>query len=946
MSDYKFPELPSDEELGITDEDLENLPDEDGPEMTEEERRALLGEEAGPKAPAAPPKAPKRKEKKKKRVPPSPSSQEGVGAVGTVPRAEKATKEPERPKAPAQATAARPSRWRGPAMLALLVLLGFLSSSARMLPAPVGTDAPPDAFSSGRAMAHLRQIARTAHPTGSPEHARVRGYIFDRLRDLGLQPTVETSTSVISRGPFVRAATVRNIVALVPGTASTGTVVLTAHYDAAGIATGAGDDGSGVVAILETMRALRAGPPLRNNLVVLITDGEEIGLMGARAFVEGSPLMDDVQVVLSVEMRGGGGPSLMFETGVENGWIVREMAASGIHPVTNSLGYELYERLPYDSDFTPFRQAGKQGLNFGAVGRASVYHQVYDTPDNLQEATLQHQGENLLGVTRRLAGADLVDVDAPDVVYFSVPLLGVITYDAGLVVPIAMVLLALAVLLLVGVRRASGTWSGVLIGLGLGIVSVTATAGAGLGLARWLRQFHPEYGSLEAGAFHHEGWYVLGLTAFSLAITTALFAVARRRKSSGALAFGALLPALGAATWLAFVTPMAAMDLQWPLVAALLGLVGLLLPDTPRTVGIWWAWALVFAVPVVAIFVPMGELVPITLGFGAAPVIGALIGIGMLLLLPALDRLREPNGWWAPLLALALGAGFVALGVRKAAPTAARPAPAALAYALDRGTGEAIWITDDSQDPADAAARAWVESVVGGPITETRSVTRFGIGTPRGGEARVAQAPTLQAPAPSMWVMMDTVFAGERLMRLGFRSNLGAELMLLRLPDGSPATMTAINDQRLETTEPPHQVGHWGVPETAVTLDLTLPIGVDPDLTVVEHLFHTEALLGPNRFDRPPTLAPDPRWASDRAMLLGTLNDLTLEEGTTPSSTAEQPGAAVPVSPELPGTAADSVPAEATDSAPARPDTSLDTPPDTTMPADTGGAPVGRDRHG
>jgi hypothetical protein len=928
MSDDKFPELPSDEELGITDEDLEHLPDDDGPEMTEEEMRALLGEEPKPQAPPArskagkPPKEPK-------------------------PKASKAPKTPKAPKAlktPRETSPAPPSRWRGPAMLALLALLGFLSSPSRFLPAPVGPDAPDDAFSSGRAMAHLRQIARGPHPTGSPEHARVRAYVFDRLRDLGVQPTVETATSVVGRGTRVRAATVRNIVARVPGTASTGTVLLTAHYDAAGIAGGAGDDGLGVVAILETLRALRAGPPLPNDLLVLITDGEELGLMGARAFVRDSPLMADVSVVLSVDNRGGGGPSIMFETGVENGWIVREMAASGVRPAANSVGYELYKRLPNDTDFTPFREAGRQGLNFAAIGRASVYHQAYDTPDNLQVATLQHHGENLLGVTRRLGAADLSAVDAPDAAYFSVPLVGVVTYDGGLAGPIGMVLLALAVVAVLGGRRASGTWSGILAGVGLAIVVVAGSAGTGYGLFRWLRQFHPEFGSLVAGAFHHEGWYVLALSAFSLGITTTLLGLARRRWRAGMLTLGALLPVLGLATWLAFSAPMAAMDLQWPLAAALLGLVALLARDTSRTVGLWWAWAALCAVPVAAVLFPVVEFTWVALGFGAAPVIGGLIGCASLLLLPALDRLREPNGWWAPLSGLVLGTSFVGLGIREAGATAERPAPAALAYALDRGTGEALWITDDSQDEVDAPARAWVESVVGGPVTQTRSVGRFGIGTPRGGEARVAPAPATQPAPPSLGVMMDTIFSGERLMRLAIRSNLGAELVQLRVPDGSPARVTSVNFQAVETTEPPRLVEHWGVPETAIVLDLTLPAGVEPDLTVIEHLFHTEALLGPNRFQRPPTLAPDVRWASDRAMLLGTLSDLTVEEGREPPPTPEPSEPVVPAGAGAPAKAADSTTAGPADSLVARPDTSGAVASDTTMSADTTGASGRRDR--
>ena len=100
----------------------------------------------------------------------------------------------------------------------------------------------------------------------------------------------------------------------------------------------------------------------------------------------------------------------MFETGADNGWIVRLLASSPARPFANSFGYEVYKRLPNDTDFTPFKEAGTQGLNFAAIGRASVYHQTYDSPENFSEATLQQHGENALAATRVLGNADLTEV--------------------------------------------------------------------------------------------------------------------------------------------------------------------------------------------------------------------------------------------------------------------------------------------------------------------------------------------------------------------------------------------------------------------------------------------------------------------------------------------------------------------------------------------------------
>jgi len=54
---------------------------------------------------------------------------------------------------------------------------------------------------------------------------------------------------------------------------------------------GAADDGAAVAAVLETVRALRTQAPLRNDLVVLLIDGEENGLLGAQAVVRDDPLI-------------------------------------------------------------------------------------------------------------------------------------------------------------------------------------------------------------------------------------------------------------------------------------------------------------------------------------------------------------------------------------------------------------------------------------------------------------------------------------------------------------------------------------------------------------------------------------------------------------------------------------------------------------------------------
>jgi hypothetical protein len=916
MSDFKIPELPSDDELGIDEKDLDEFVEDDKPELSDKEMAALLGEPARAPQPKAPPPPPGQK-------PPGDPPQGPPEDTG-----KKSAPRPEEPAGPR-------TRWRGPAVLAFLVVLAWLSSSYRYLPSPVPANAPDTAFSSARAMANLVEIARRQHPTGSPAHAQVRGYLMERLTDLGLDPHVQTATSTISLRTRLRTATVRNIVARVPGRNSTGTLLITAHYDGAEIARAAGDDGTGVVSILETLRAIGAGTPLRNDLIVLITDGEELGMLGARAFVDQHPWMADVDAVISLEMRGGGGPSIMFETGADNGWIVRALADSPARPFTSSLSYEVYKRLPNDTDFTPFKAAGAQGLNFAAIGRASLYHQTYDSPENFSEATLQHQGVNALAVTRALGNADLGVVDDADVTYFSLPVLGVVVYGTGFILPLAAAVLALAALVLLAVRRAGGSWAGMLTGFVLALVCTAATAGAGYGLMAWLPSLHPEFGSLHGSAFHHEGWYVLTLASVALAVVTASFGLARRRFTAAALTWGALLLPLIGMAYVSIAFPAAAHALQWPVAATLLATAFLVIPARGRGLPIVLVGTMALAVPVMAFQVPLDELLWLGLSFRAAAIIGGLIAVTVLLLLPALDRLREPYAWWAPVTALVLGGVFLGMGVRAARPTAARPAPSTLALALDHGTSESLWVTDVSQESVDSAASMWAAARAGSAFTESRSLERFGYihNRYRGGtnsEARVTAGPDVTAPIPEAWALSDTVVDGIRHLRLAVWSRLGAELMQFHFPEGGGTHLTAVNGRTLEMEERATFVEHWGVPNPVVLLDLEMSAGTEPEFDVVEHLLRPQELVGPEPFQRSPELAPDIVWKSDRAMIRTPVASLGVVPGPPPFSLEPDP-ALMPDPTLIPDPAAAGAPAPAT--APAEGADTL-TAPDTTA-ADT-----------
>ncbi|MGH3148086.1 MAG: M20/M25/M40 family metallo-hydrolase, partial [Rubrobacter sp.] len=286
---------------------------------------------------------------------------------------------------------------------ALIALLTFLLVTGAALygvvtsatlygavPEPVPTTAPPTEFSSGRALEHVRVIAQEPHPMGSPENMAVRDYLVEELSALGLEPEVQKTTAAhYFVDGFAEAGMPENVLARLEGTGNGGKAfVLMAHYDSVSTAPGASDDGAGVASMLETLRALRAGPPLKNDVIFLFTDGEERGLLGARAFVDSHPWAEDIGVVLNLEARGNTGPAIMARTNDENGWLVREFAKATPYPFATSDTAAFYAFSGSGSDLSVFMDSGLAGMDVAHTEGHAHYHTPLDKPEELDDRTL------------------------------------------------------------------------------------------------------------------------------------------------------------------------------------------------------------------------------------------------------------------------------------------------------------------------------------------------------------------------------------------------------------------------------------------------------------------------------------------------------------------------------------------------------------------------------
>ena len=293
-------------------------------------------------------------------------------------------------------------------------------------PAPLPENAPPSSFSAARAIAFEREIlgGDAPHPVGTPAHDAVRERLAARFRALGYDVTIQRSFAC---SPFVTCAPVANVIARIPGDARPDALVLAAHYDSVPAGPGVTDDGIGMAALLETARALR-NEHFRNPIVYLITDAEEVALLGAEGFVADPASLRGTAAVINVEARGTDGPSFLFETSRRNVWLSRAIARSLPRPATSSLYYDIYELLPNDTDLTVFKRAGFAGVGFGNIGRPIHYHTPLDNFANATPSTLQHHGDHVLAMARALAAIDLRQTSSGNAVWFDVLSLFVISW--------------------------------------------------------------------------------------------------------------------------------------------------------------------------------------------------------------------------------------------------------------------------------------------------------------------------------------------------------------------------------------------------------------------------------------------------------------------------------------------------------------------------------------
>ena len=593
-------------------------------------------------------------------------------------------------------------------LLLVLVVLSWWSVYLTRPPQARPATVAPTGFSAERAMQYVRQITREPHAMGMPGHARVRTYLLTTLRTLGLQPQVQEATVT---GPMTNPASlaptgamfglasrlgyVYNVMARIKGRQPGKAILLVAHYDSQPNTLGAADDGAGVAAILETARAIQQGDPLQHDIILLFTDGEEYGLFGAQAFLR-HPWAKDVGFVINLEARGNSGPSILFETSSENGWIIEQIAKTVPHPMAASLTYEVYKKLPNSTDFTIFREAGYAGVNAAFIDGFIHYHKLTDSPRNLNQNSLQHHGDNMLALAQHLGNVSLDQTKAPDKVFFNVAGDWLVHYPIGLNwLWLALLTGALVTTLVAGFRQNLLTIGQVLGGLVLYTIMLLLVGGLCwginlgiLGALPLTHIFNGTYGS----AMFFVAYTLLTVGSFGLLIRLVL-----RWLKPLSLVIGAYVLIYVLTLTNFSLLPTATYLFMFPLLSALVGLL-IVLQQTRRQPEGQPAYALILLIatlPTVFMLLPVAESLFVTFDLQLPVTSVLIVGLTLALLLP-LWLLIERGLWWRnvpvlPVVSFLLGAVVAIMAIHNEAPSAGKPLHSQVSYFLNTDTRQAVW---------------------------------------------------------------------------------------------------------------------------------------------------------------------------------------------------------------------------------------------------------------
>jgi len=619
------------------------------------------------------------------------------------------------------------------------------------------TEAPLSEFSTKRALEKVKEIAAKPHYVGSKNHEVVANYLVKELRNLGLETSLQEGFTMTEKGTLVQS---KNILARIKGSANTKALLLLSHYDSAphSFSHGASDDASGVATILESVRAfIHTKTKHKNDIIILFSDAEELGLNGAALFVTQHHWAKEVGLVLNFEARGSSGPSYMLmETNQGNAKMVDAFTnGKATYPVSNSLMYSIYKMLPNDTDLTVFRESGKiQGFNFAFIDSHFNYHTMQDTYNHLDPKTLAHQGTYLFPLLKHFSNADLTNLDATDdKVYFNIPF-AFVSYPFSWILPMLILgFVLLSSFVFIGLGKQLLRMDEIIKGFVPLLGSLLVAGAVTYVLWKLLLGFYPQYNDILQGFTYNGHDYIYGFVSLTLAICFLFYRKDSKRNSEMSQMIAPLV------VWL-LINIGIAIQLQGagfliiPVISSTLMLVYYVFTQKSNPL-----LNIILALPTLIIIAPFIQMFPIGLGLKILVGSAVLTVLAFSLLLPIFGSFTQKRLWSTLFFLFAIG--LFVKAHQSSGYVYGKAKPNSLVYVLNGDTNKANWATYDTN------LDEWTKGYLGEHPKDGKPLNTNKLYSKYGSEfTYMADAPIKKIAKPTIEFIKDSVVGSQRYLKI------------------------------------------------------------------------------------------------------------------------------------------------------------------------------------
>ncbi|HEX2910966.1 MAG TPA: M20/M25/M40 family metallo-hydrolase [Chloroflexia bacterium] len=750
-------------------------------------------------------------------------------------------------------------------MFSILLVLLAIGIWQLFPPSVVPATTSSTQFSAERAFVHIKATAQTPHPVGSSAIEKSREYIIQQIQALGLTPQLQKSTGGTAYSNRLLAGTVQNIVARLDGQTPGKAIALVGHYDSQPQTPGAADDGAAVATLLETMRALKAGPPLQNDVIFIFTDGEEMDTLGAEAFAARHPWYKEIALLLNFDAGGNAGPSIVMRTTTPNGKLIQATGQAVADPLAFSFMPELLKLVPAGTDYDAFTGGTLAKMDMMYFYNRAVYHTSLDNIANFNLESLQHHGNYALALTRYFGDRDLDGLQGENVVYFSLLRTFVVSYPVSWALPLAILAgLLLGGLLVTGLRNGRLKPKGILGGALFFIASLLAPPI--LGSLVWLgvMVIQPDYWRFVIGTPYNSMVYLVAFLALTLGLVTTFFVLFHCKISTPDLLSGVLAVGVALTLLTGLYLPGFSYLFVWPVVFSLAPLAWLLLKkEAPFAENSWGmvgfsglavAPIMLLGIPLIfGLFMALGLLFPFV---PSIPTIGPTLLFTAVLLgmmVPQLALLTKIRKWTLPLVAALISVLFLVVGSLTAGFDQSRPLPNGTWYVLDGDKAQASWYSyGDSPD-------SWSAQFFTAGYSNVSLEELYGSSTSMyPAKAIKGPAPLVNLSEPQLQVLSDRQESQGRTLE--FKVSSPRHARTLHLQVSGPVQAVSLNGRAFEDSDWA-KLEDWdllyvGLPEEGLSIQLTTKLSQELTLKVTDTSDGLPEIAGLKWTGRPASMMP------------------------------------------------------------------------------------------